>query len=77
MVGATSFVMLTVSLLVIVASYTIRHSNWFTPEARLVTVDVGFVGDVIVPLPLIKRQKPLPRDGLSASRVAVVTLHSI
>ena len=45
------------------------------PAVTPVTVDVGLVGEVIVPAPLNLLQVPLPTEGGVASKVKVELLH--
>ena len=49
----------------------IVHWKTFAPVPKAVTVVVGLVGVVIVPLPLTKDQSPVPTDGVFAAMVAV------
>jgi hypothetical protein len=48
------------------------HSKTFAPAPNPVTPDVGDVGDVILPEPLIKVHKPVPEAGVFPVNVVVV-----
>jgi hypothetical protein len=49
----------------------IFHLKTFAPVPKAVTVVVGLVGVVIVPLPLTNDQVPVPTEGVFAAMVAV------
>ena len=58
--------------------FVIAHSNVFTPKPKAVTVVTAEVGDVIVPVPEIKVQPPIPIVGTFPFIVAVgFMLHSV
>ena len=64
--------MITTSLLDAVHTpLVIVQRNVFAPTPRPVTVLVGLVGVVIVPVPLTKVQTPLPLTAVLPARVAL------
>ena len=69
----------TASLLIITSSVDIAHTpfvivqrNVFAPTPKPVMPEVGDVGVVIVPVPVINVQAPVPIAGIFPARVAVV-----
>ena len=53
------------------------HIKVLVPTLKPVTVEVGELGVVMVPLPAIKVHKPVPVTGVLPAKVEVVTLHKI
>lgn len=50
----------------------IVQRNTISPLPKLVTLVLGFVGDVIVPVPLTNVHNPVPVVGVLPAKVAVV-----
>jgi hypothetical protein len=50
----------------------IVHTNLLMPTPKLVTVLVGLVGVVIVPVPLANDQFPVPTEGVFAANVVLL-----
>ncbi len=50
----------------------IVQRNTISPLPKLVTLVLGFVGDVMVPVPLTNDHKPVPVVGVLPDKVAVV-----
>ena len=48
------------------------HLNTFAPTPKAVTVEVGELGEVIVPFPLTNVQVPVPAPDELAANVALV-----
>jgi hypothetical protein len=71
-VGASSRVMLTVSLVVAQTPLEIIHSKVFAPTLKPVTPEVGEPGEVTAALPARTVQEPVPTDGALPANVAVV-----
>lgn len=76
-VGARSTCILIVDELAPQTPFTIVHSKIFNPAPRPVTEDVANVGVVIVPLPEITDQVPVPTSGVFPVRAKVGVLIQI
>ena len=70
-VGASSLVMVTVSLVVGHVPFVIVQTNVFAPRINPVTADVGELGAVTVALPAMTVHTPVPGEGVLPASVAV------
>ena len=71
-VGVADLVIVIWSVDAAQGALVIVHSNTFAPTPNAVTPDVGDVGVVIVPAPLINVQIPVPTTAVFPANVAVV-----
>ena len=63
---------MTLDVLGVHGGFEIVQVNTFAPTPRPVTPDVGEDGVVIVPVPLVNVQVPVPIVGVFPAKVAVV-----
>jgi hypothetical protein len=74
-VTAASFVKMTTLELVHVPLVIVHRKVALVPAGTPVTVVVGDVESVIVPVPLIKVHDPVPTEGALADKVNIELLH--